>query len=293
MATYYTPSGKSGPLSYLYLIAVSLVLIPIVGLLYAYAIWHMPFIYVNFLLSAGFGFVIGFLVNKIVVRYGKVRSTVMAILFSVIGAICGLYFSWVSWIDLVINAASDGGTSTAGIIVSNVDGNHLLNLATNPSMLFSLIGSINEVGTWGFKSTTISGGFLTVIWVLEFLIVLIVSILVGSSSASEPFCESTNQWFAKKIISPLNYVYDTQTFVTTMEDNNQASIDQLHTNHNASNENHSVFTLYASDQGERYLSVTNKTVQVGDDGKVTFDDVVILKALAVNKEIYDQLLAKA
>lgn len=292
MASYYTSSGKSSPLSYLYFIAVSLILMPIVGLLYAFAIWHMPIIYVNFLLSACFGFLTGFLINKIVVRYGKVRSVGMAILFSFLAAVFGLYFSWVSWIDLVINAASDGETGSAVIVFSNVDVNHLLNLATNPSGLFSIIGGVNEIGTWGFKGTSISGGFLTTIWVLEFLIVLIVSILVGTGSASEPFCESTNQWFAKKDIPSLSYIYDVNSFVFSMENNNLEAMDHISTCLTAASDNHSNFTLYASELGERYLSVTNKTAKIGDDGKVSFDDALILKALCVSNELYEQILAK-
>lgn len=292
MPTFYTPSGKIGPLSYLYLAGACLFALPIAGLIYAYAIWYMPFIYINFLFAAGFGFVIGFLINLLVIRLGKVRNKKMAFIFCLLGILSGLYFHWVSWVDLVINAGDQVGSEDIGITVSNVDSSHLISLATNPSALFSLIGTINEFGTWGIKGAAISGTFLTIIWVIEFLIILVVALMIGTSSVSVPFCEESNQWFSHQDSAPFELVSDPDQFITAVDENNHEYLEQLKLADNFGTQHHSVFTLYSSDRGESYVSVNNKMAKVDNEGKVTFDDTWVITNLAIDKNVFNILTSK-
>lgn len=91
MATYYKPSGNFSPISIGYLAALALTAFPILGLIYAYAIWYIPFIYINFIIAAGFGFGIGLLINTFVIGKGKVRNVMLSILFGLLGGFISLY----------------------------------------------------------------------------------------------------------------------------------------------------------------------------------------------------------
>ena len=74
MSNYYKPSGKFSPISFVYFILVCTVALPILATIYAYLIWYIPIIYLNFLVTFGFGFAIAITVGYLVVRLGKVRS---------------------------------------------------------------------------------------------------------------------------------------------------------------------------------------------------------------------------
>ena len=74
MSNYYKPSGKFSPIAFVYLLLVCAIVMPILGTIYAYATWYIPIIYVNFLITFGFGVSISFVVRLLVIRLGKVRN---------------------------------------------------------------------------------------------------------------------------------------------------------------------------------------------------------------------------
>jgi len=171
-AIYYKPSGKFAISSLLYFFILSIIAFPILGLIYAYCIWYIPFFYINFLIAAGFGFIVGLLVNTIVIGKGKVRNTPLALLFGLLSGFIALYFHWAVWVDLVINAGESYGNSRIGVTVSNIKILQVFELALQPNVLFEIIGEIHKTGTWGIKGSTVSGTPLTIIWIIEILIVV-------------------------------------------------------------------------------------------------------------------------
>jgi len=190
MSNYYTPSGKVSPMAYVYFLLATIIIFPILALIYAYAIWYIPFPYINFFIAAGFGLGIGATVNFLVVKYGKVRSYGIALLFGLIGALFAMYFHWAIWVDLVMNIGETYGTDRIGIATSNIKMGQVFTLVTNPGPLFGIIGEINNVGTWGLKGSVVSGTPLTVIWVIEALIILFVAVTTSSTMTSQQFAKS-------------------------------------------------------------------------------------------------------
>ena len=79
MTQFYKPSGKFSPSFILFFLLVSLIAFPLLGLIYAYCIWYIPFIYINFFITLGFGFLVALCVNKVVIRKGKVRNPILAL----------------------------------------------------------------------------------------------------------------------------------------------------------------------------------------------------------------------
>ena len=104
MSTYYKPSGQFSPLSILYFILTCIIIIPLLATIYSYCIWYIPFPYINFFITAGFGFAVGLAISYFAIKHGKVRNGKVALLLGLLGGIIALYFHWVVWLDLVINA---------------------------------------------------------------------------------------------------------------------------------------------------------------------------------------------
>lgn len=291
MANYYQPSGKYSPSAFIYFLIIALIALPILGLIYAYAIWYIPLIYVNFIIAGGFGFAVGWLINKFVIGRGKVRNTKLAILFGVLSGLIALYFHWAVWMDLVLNAGESIGSERIGITVSNIKILQVFSLATNPSSLFELIGLVNETGTWGIRGGTVSGTFLSVIWIIELLIVVIVATLIPIGTSREPFCEIDNNWFSKTILPAFNVIADKSQMKTALENSQPQVFDDI-TKVENTDQHHSIFTLYTSEKGENYLSIENKIAQQKDDGKIEFKDDQVVEYISISKSLVDALNGK-
>ena len=291
MSNYYKPSGKFSPLSFVYLLLVCAVVLPILAAIYAYAIWYIPFVYLNFLVTAGFGFVIAIAVGQIVIKIGKVRNYGLAIFFALIASLVAYYLQWIVWADLAINTGEVIGNKKIGVAVSNVQFDQLLYLLANPSELFGLIGLINEEGTWGFKGSVVTDTFLTIIWVIEFLIIVIIAVIGSVARSKEPFNETLDEWFKEEELPVFSYIENSNNFKQLAE---QGNWEELGTTIEKGNQDqsHSVFTLFASGN-EYYLSVTNEKAKVAKKDKVEFDTDNFIQYLRIDKTVYDMLKSKA
>ena len=291
MSTYYQSSNKFSPLSFLYFIIACVVAIPILALIYSYAIWYIPFPYINFFITLGFGFAIGWVVQTMAISFGKVRSDKMAYLFGFIGALIGLYLSWAVWVDLVINAGETYGSSRIGVSVSNIQFVQVLELALQPGVLFELMGQIMDVGVWGFRATTVSGWFLGLIWVIEALMVVIVGTIIPPNQSGKPFCELNQKWFKERKLPALSYLKDEMRVVAPLENNDFEGLKELAAVPNPTTENHSIFTLYSNETNENYLSIQNRMATINKKGETKFTDRDVVTHLRINEEFSNFLEA--
>jgi len=284
METYYRPSNKFSPLSFLYFIIACLTLIPILALIYSYAIWYIPFPYINFFITIGFGFGIGLVVQKLAIGLGKVRNNTIAFALGFLGALIGLYFSWAVWVDLVINAGESYGTDRIGISVSNIKFFQVLELALQPGILFELMGEIMNVGVWGIRGSTVSGWFLGAIWIIEAVIVLFMGTTIPPGKSGEPFCELNQKWFKEKQLPPFSYLEPKMRDVTQLENNNFEALKEISRVSSAEIDSHSVFTLYANETNENYLTIQNKMATLNNKGETKFTDRDVVTHLRINEE---------
>ncbi len=291
MNTYYKPSGKFSASSFLYFLLTSIIAFPILGLIYAYCIWYIPFFYINFLIAAAFGFIVGLIINSIVIGKGKVRNVPLAFIFGLLGGLIALYFHWAVWVDLVINAGESYGNSRIGVTVSNIEILQVFNLALQPEVLFEIIGEINKTGTWGIKGSTVSGTPLTIIWIIELLIIVVVTLLTSYFKAKEPFCEKDNTWFKETELGTFDYFENTSLIIKELETGNASQIESLNKIKDASID-HSILTLYTSNHKDSYLSIENKKAKTDKDGKLDFDDDAFLNHISINETLKDTLLNK-
>jgi hypothetical protein len=101
---FYKHSGKfgiHGPL--LALSAGACAALPL-GLAYSYLIKWIPFIYLNFLITAGYGFAFG-LLTTVLLKFGKVRNNAVALLCSVGVGLLASYGSWAGCVHALVNGA--------------------------------------------------------------------------------------------------------------------------------------------------------------------------------------------
>lgn len=178
--SYYKSSGKFT------LAGLSLGLVGglLVGLLlafaYAYIISYLPFVYLNFLCTIGFGALLGLAVGSLM-RLGKVRSFGVAALVALVVAAASLYFSWAVWVSVLLGKAD----LQVGV----------LELAQQPAGLWEIVNKVNEVGAWKISNSTVSGGFLWLIWAAEAAIVLGGAVIAAAGMlGTSPFCESCQSW---------------------------------------------------------------------------------------------------
>ena len=293
MEKYYSPSGKVPALAFVIFFALLIIVIPLLATIYAYAIWYIPVPYINFILTGIFGFAIGWLINNIVVKYGKVRSSKWAMIFAIIAALVAIYVHWAVWIDLVMNISGVVGGDELGVATSNAKIGEVLALILSPGGLWEIMGEINKVGVWGIKGGTVSGTFLTVIWVLEFLIILLGSLFTGGNQVGKPFCEEENTWFNETHLSPSMAISDPQPLLTAItEGNNKALSELILPSTDSAFDHHSVVTLYDAKTGENYMTVTNKIAKQDKEGKISFQDQSLIEYLNVNQSVVDAIKQK-
>jgi len=56
-------------------------------------------------------------------------------------------------------------------------------------------------------------------------------------------------------------------------------------------ESHSIFTLYANETNENYLSIENKVSKVNDKGEVEFDTVQLVENIEISETLSNKLAA--
>lgn len=291
MVKYYSPSGAFSYSSILYFSLVSITIFPLLGFIYAYCIWYIPFVYINFIITILFGFAIGYSIDKFVIGIGKVRNFWLSIIFGFIGSCIALYFHWLIWVDLVVNAGESYGTSRLGITVSNINYSQLLFLLSNPEILFSIISEITKTGTWsvgGSSSNSVNGTFLYIVWFIEFLIVLVVC-LMTINKYRKPFCERENCWYKELKLKPFDYIVNVKKTVAKIEESNLEVLETISLQINPQR-SHSIFILYTSRHNDCYLSIINKKAKRGKNEKMEFNTDHVVDYVAVNKEFKDRIL---
>lgn len=184
----------------------------------------------------------------------------------------------------MINAGESYGSNRIGISVSNIKLVQAIELALQPSILFELIGELMDLGVWNIRSTTVSGWFLGVIWVIEALIVLVLGTLIPSGKSNEPFCELNKKWFEEKPLPAFSYLEPQMREVSNLENNNFEALKEILKAPNSETENHSIFTLYSNETNENYLSIVNRKVTTNSKGETKFTDRDVVTYLRINEE---------
>jgi hypothetical protein len=288
MSLYYQPSNKM-PLGGVLLFLLGGVLAAaVLAFVYIYAIWYIPFVYINFFICLGFGLVLGGIL-MLLARAGKLRSPKGVGILALLVGLAAVYLEWSVYLTLLFNAETTGtgrDADTSTSFKASLFGDVL----THPAAMWETISKINQTGTWSLKGATPSGLFLWFVWLVELVIIVGGAYLMAKSQADEPFSELANEWADEETLAhPVAYAPDATQTRTALETG------QFHAlaPHVAQSELDPFARLklhrVPNDPGCQYLTLENVTTKVDDKGKASQSTATVVQHLAISPSVYDDL----
>ncbi|MCU0435528.1 MAG: hypothetical protein MUC87_18865 [Bacteroidia bacterium] len=295
MAIYYKSSGKAPVTGTLLALAAALVLGILCAFIYCYAIWYIPIIYLNIVIIIGVPFALSWLMARLAIKPGKIRNKMMAGLMGLAAGVVFFVMQWALHCVMVTNSGEvhsiGSGSHELGFAETGFSLNALLFYLFNPSETFTLIGIINEVGTWGIKSSTVSGVMLTICWVVEALIILLLPMYLPYKQAANPFSEKLNQWLnTRKLSRHIEITNSADELRNEIDQGNFATLSQAGTT--LANPFRRL-VIHSDDQlQEIYLTVQQVTLSHDNKGNEKEDEKVEVKEVLIPRQLYDNLVAQ-
>ncbi|MDR1083779.1 MAG: hypothetical protein LBP22_02720 [Deltaproteobacteria bacterium] len=200
MKNHYQASGRFETGGLFWLVISSAVFSSLLAVPYALCLWYCPIVYLGALLPIIYVKLTALFCSW-AVRKGKIRSTQLANALGFFGSIPGFYFSWVVWAVLVDNVSGQGsfnlGWRAVPVLESSLSLGQVISQALDPGSLIKAVTHIASGGLWTVEGTTVSGGLLYVVWLLEALIYFFFSARSYGKYALKPFSEQLNRWLPK------------------------------------------------------------------------------------------------
>jgi hypothetical protein len=266
--SYYQPSGKIGCLGLPLLLLVGIPCILVLGFVYGYAIYYIPFIYFNFFIVLGYGGVTGFVVGKLA-RLGKVRNGKIIFFSGLLAGLLAEYTGWIAWL-----------TAMAGDL-------WMLGGFLFPSEVLSLIRVLNQEGAWSILGVTPTGWFLYLIWIVEAIMVIGTAVLLcAGTGLGDPYCEKCKRWVdQEEMITLLEQVADPNMLKAKLEKGDYASILSLK---KASGDRFTKIKLRqcTSCQQLNTLSVFDVTSYLNNKGEPRSNEWSLVDQLLISPEAY-------
>lgn len=288
MHPYYTPSNKMPPAGTLTLLAGGVAAALLLALVYVYAVWYIPFVYINFFLCLGFGLGLG-AVLAMLVRMGKLRSPGAVGALALLVGLAAVYLEWGVYLTLLFNAETTGTGASADTSTS-FSFSLLLDILTHPSAMWLAMQQVNETGTWSLKGSTPSGVFLAVIWVVEAVIILGGTYLMAKAQATEPFSETSNEWADEETLPhPLTFAQDAATTRTALETGQFQHLAPHTTTEVAVPFARLKLHSAPNDPNCRYLTLENVTTTLDKKGKASQRTATVVQHLAISPAAFQEL----
>lgn len=291
MSLYYQPSNKMPLGGALLFLLVGTAAAGLLVLVYVYAVWYIPFVYINFFICVGFGFVLGAVLMTLV-RLGKLRNPRAVAGLGLLVGLAAVYLEWGVFLTLLFNAKAEGTGRDADTSTSFSTG-LFADIVSHPRAMWEAMLHINATGTWSLKGSTATGWFLWVIWGIEVLIIVGSACLLARSQATDPFSESTNQWADEEALAhPVCFAADadatrkaleTGQFNTLMPhpiESAEASFARLKLH------------CVPNDTTCQYLTLENVTTTVDDKGKAKETTATVVQHLTISAATCQDLKAR-
>jgi phosphate/sulfate permease len=189
----YRPSGRFSPLAFA-LFAAAIVAAAAAAWLYQSLMTWIPYIYVNFILCAGFGAGLG-VAGAFAVRRGHCRNRILALVLAVPLAAAGIGASYYWAYRSTLSALADKNPETP------IE-------AIRDEVTFERWVDARKEAGWTMTSShstpsrrnspDISGAGVFVIWVIEALMLLGITLLLVDTEAAKPYCERCGTWCTPK-----------------------------------------------------------------------------------------------
>ena len=281
MSLYYQPSNKMPVGGVLLFLLGGVLAAAGLAFVYIYAIWYIPFVYINFFLCLGFGLVLG-VILLLLAKAGKLRSPKGVGGLAVLVGLAAVYLEWSVYLTLLFNSETTGTGRDADTSTS-FSGGLFLDVLTHPGAMWNAIVKINATGTWTLKGTTPSGAFLWVVWLIELVIILGGAYLLASSQADEPFSETANEWAEEETLAhPIAYAHDSAATRVALETGQFQTL----TPHLDQDElgQFARLTLHCApnDPSCQYLTLENVKKERDSKGKITEAKAIVVQHLGIS-----------
>lgn len=237
------------------------------GFMYTYAIVWIPFIYVNFLLTIGFGLLTGWAVS-VGAKAGKLRNMPVA---GLLGAFCGFLGLWTAW---AVDPMARMGR------MADVSMGPQFGFGT----LFDYMAVLYENGSWGIKKATVSGIFLGLIWIIEAGIIVIGAALVTPGRLSDlAFCEPCDVWTRVQTNLRTITLEGSEPVLARIGEGDVAALrDAKRADAGAAGFLRVDLSTCPSCANSAYLTLTLVQKKVDDKGKESTDEKAVLQNMAIS-----------
>jgi hypothetical protein len=269
---FYSHSGKFGIHGPMLAIAAGVIVAYPLGFAYAYLIKWIPFIYLNFLITAGYGFLFGFM-TSLLMKSGKVRNGMMALLCGTAVGLLAWYATWNGYVHTLFRQAPWFFT---------------------PGQVHSVMKVLFDQGSWGIgwsSSAPVTGILLAIVWIVEGGVVVGVSAVISYSSvASTPFCEVHDCWLDEEKKMDKLDAFTHPDHIAAFKNGDIGPLDEARPRVPASGK-FARMTLKYSQRCDDYcaLSIANVTVTLDKDGKQQEEVEELMSNLWVPKSMFDYL----
>lgn len=267
---YYTHSGTFSPLSIVYFLVFGIIGCSILGALYGLAIYYIPFVYLNVLITFIFGLLSG-MVIVFASKAGKARNTALTTFFALVFGAFAWYVSWIIWIHQTSHSSS---------------------FILTPQELGNYMSIIAKLGPWSVFGWQAKGVPLYLIWFIEFAIIAGGAAFMAWSSIRDlPFCEDCKVWMdSPQTIGPLEPAADQQELTFQLERGDFSTLGAMKKLEGETKE-YSNIILTSCDKCDKnhLLSLQQVTVTEDEKNKTSKDEKTFLSLLKIDSGSYQQL----
>jgi len=245
---YFVHSGKVTVTSILLMTIFGSLAALVLSAIYGYAIAFIPFIYINFFITLGFGAFTGMAVG-IGGKIGKARRPGLYCLIGLVVGLLAEYAGWVAWFY--------ASSSPSFLIV-------------HPDELLKALELLAITGAWSLFGWTPTGFSLYIIWAVEALIIIGGSALFAYACVqSTPFCEHCAQWVENtQTINGFQEIEDNEAFKSKLEQGHIDMVLELGISAEPSLASTEIeINRCKSCDNSNYLSLTTVEISLDDKGK--------------------------
>jgi hypothetical protein len=251
----------------IYMLIIGAVCTLVLSAIYGYAIFYIPFIYLNLFITLGFGACVGFLVGY-GGKIGKVRNSKLLLIFGLIFGIIAEYAGWVSWVFAF---------SKQEVLV------------LYPFNILAVIKLVGHEGAWSIFGWTPTGAALFTIWGIEAIMIIGTSTLASWGVVGfTPFCEHCNRWVEdRNSITPLEPIVDPDNFKSQLEQGGDTVVKTLKKVESGKKAYTQLDLINCPGcEYSYYLSMKSINVEVDSKGKEKKDEKDIVENFILSTDSY-------
>ena len=292
-AMYYKSSGKFSPVAFVYAGFAAVTAIPLVSFLYALTNIEVPYFVIKFILPVLFGVLVGAAINFALIVFGKTRNGWVALLLASALSIWAYFLHWVFFF-VYADTKQHLPFNFHSLLSSEGDSfiQQTLFLVKHPLLVFDLIQKYVPIGIWTFLGINFSGGLLVFTLILEFIILFVSAIWLGTLNYHKPFDELENRWFKEKIFKINKYFTTDDRLVEKLEAQDYRGIltPRAQKNTGWTTDGYSEFFIYENSR-QNYLTVNNMTPQVVKK-KITYTQDSLVEFIQITPQFAAEIKAK-